>query len=81
MAINAETRSQIAEAIAQNVKSLRVDRDLTQADLATNIGITRVQLNRIEQGRTLPTAEVLFAMADYFQVPVDHFRRISVGTT
>lgn len=78
MAMNAERREQIADAIAQNVKALRVDRGLTQASLALVLGITRVQLNRIEQGGTLPSTAVLFALADFFQVPVDHFRKITV---
>jgi len=78
VAMNAKTRDQIADTIAQNLKSLRIGQDLTQAELAEILGITRVQLNRIEQGGTLPSTEVLFAIADYFQVSVDHLRKISV---
>ena len=56
--------------IAANVTRLRSDRQLTQDDLATKSGLSRVALGKIERGEVIPRARTLDALAKALAVPV-----------
>ena len=56
--------------IAANVARLRLDRRLTQEDLATKAGLSRVALGKIERGSVVPRAQTLDALAKALAVPV-----------
>ena len=56
--------------IAANVARLRLDRRLTQEDLATKAGLSRVALGKIERGSVVPRAHTLDALAKALAVPV-----------
>jgi putative transcriptional regulator len=44
---------------------------MTQAELAERIGVTRQTIIAIEQGRYSPSLEMAFQIARVFQVPLD----------
>ncbi|WIY02405.1 helix-turn-helix transcriptional regulator [Amycolatopsis mongoliensis] len=44
---------------------------MTQADLATRIGVTRQTVIAIEQGRYSPSLEMAFQIAHVFGVPLE----------
>lgn len=44
---------------------------MTQAELATRIGVTRQTVNAIEQGKYSPSLEVAFLVARTFGVPLE----------
>jgi len=56
--------------IAANVARLRLDRRLTQQDLAAKAGLSRVSLGKIERGTVVPRARTLGALAKALAVPV-----------
>ncbi len=56
--------------IAANVARLRLDRRLTQQDLAAKAGLSRVSLGKIERGTVIPRARTLDALAKALAVPV-----------
>ena len=56
--------------IAANVARLRLDRQLTQENLATKAGLSRVALGKIERGSVVPRAQTLDALAKALAVPV-----------
>ena len=56
--------------IAANVARLRLDRRLTQEELATKAGLSRVSLGKIERGTVVPRARTLDALAKALAVPV-----------
>ena len=56
--------------IAANVARLRLDRRLTQEDLATKAGLSRVAIGKIERGAVVPRAWTLNALAKALAVPV-----------
>ncbi len=56
--------------IAANVARLRLDRRLTQEDLATKAGLSRVAIGKIERGSVVPRARTLDALAKVLAVPV-----------
>lgn len=58
--------------VTNDLRSLRSDADdMTQADLAERIGVTRQTVIAIEQGRYSPSLEVAFKIARVFDVSVD----------
>ena len=58
--------------VTNNIRSLRAAADeMTQAELAERIGVTRQTVIAIEQGRYSPSLEVAFKMARVFVVPLD----------
>ena len=56
--------------IAANVARLRLDRRLTQEQLAAKAGISRLALGKIERGAVVPRARTLTALAEALAVPV-----------
>lgn len=63
--------------LGANVIRLRRARGLTQEQLAKEVELSRVQLNRIENGHNSPSAEILYALADALGVTADALRQIS----
>lgn len=58
--------------VTNSIRALRFSHgEMTQADLAERIGVTRQTVIAIEQGRYSPTLELAFQIAHTFQVPLD----------
>ena len=58
--------------VTNSIRALRAAAgDLTQADLADRIGVTRQTVIAIEQGRYSPSLEVAFQIARELGVPLD----------
>ena len=56
--------------IAANVARLRLDRQLTQEELARKAGLSRMALGKIERGIVAPRARTLAALGDALGVPL-----------
>jgi putative transcriptional regulator len=54
-----------------DVRRLRAPRDLSQGALAAALGVSRQTINAIETGRSLPSRPLAFAMARFFETPVE----------
>lgn len=67
--------------LASNIRRLRKTRNLAQYELAQRVGVSAVYFNRIEQGLSSPSAEVLFAIADALEVDADTLRRLPLNPT
>jgi putative transcriptional regulator len=58
--------------VINSIRSLRFAHgEMTQADLADSIGVTRQTIIAIEQGRYSPSLEMAFEIARVFNVPLD----------
>ena len=58
--------------VTNSIRSLRfANGEMTQADLADRVGVTRQTIIAIEQGRYSPTLEMAFRIARVFRVPLD----------
>jgi len=53
--------------------------EMTQAQLADRIGVTRQTIIAIEQGRYSPSLEMAFQIAQVFQVPLDEVFQYPAG--
>lgn len=53
------------------IKVARAERDLSQADLADRIGVSRQTINSIETGRYVPSTILALKLALVFEKPVE----------
>ncbi len=58
--------------VTNSIRALRFAAgEMTQAELADRVGMTRQTIIAIEQGRYSPSLEVAFKIARVFNVPLD----------
>lgn len=58
--------------ITNRIRILRFERaEMTQAELAERIGVTRQTVIAIEKGRYSPSLETAFRIAGVFEVPLE----------
>ncbi|WP_144120622.1 helix-turn-helix transcriptional regulator [Catellatospora sichuanensis] len=58
--------------VTNRIRVLRVEHgEMTQAELAERVGVTRQTVIAIEQGRYSPSLEMAFQIARVFKVPLD----------
>ncbi|MFI8341995.1 helix-turn-helix transcriptional regulator [Streptomyces sp. NPDC085639] len=58
--------------VTNSIRALRfANGEMTQAELARRIGVTRQTVIAIEQGRYSPSLEKAFEIAHVFRVPLD----------
>ncbi|MFD5889926.1 helix-turn-helix transcriptional regulator [Streptomyces sp. NPDC060334] len=61
-----------ATGITNRIRTLRFERaEMTQAELAERIGVTRQTVIAIEKGRYSPSLETAFRIARVFAVPLE----------
>ena len=58
------------ENIGKNIKKYRKTKQLPQIELAVIVGIDRAYLSEIENGRTNPSINILYAIADALQINI-----------
>ena len=63
--------SQNLKFIGKNIRSFRQSRNWTLAQLASKIGIQEGPLGRIERGGNLPSATVIYNLAQTLDIPTD----------
>ena len=61
-----------ATLITNQIRTLRFHaQEMTQADLAKRVGVTRQTIIAVEQGKYSPSLEVAFQIARVFRVPLE----------
>lgn len=66
---------------ATRLKELRVEKGLSQFELAKKLSTSKSTISMYEQGRRTPSYEGLEEMADYFNVDMDYLMGRSDYTT
>ena len=54
-----------------DLRARRARADVTQAELAEAVGVTRQTIGAVERARYDPSLELAFALADFFDCPVE----------
>ncbi len=54
-----------------NLKVQRAIKDITQADLAEIIGVSRQTVHAMEKGKYVPSTVLALKVAQYFEKPVE----------
>ena len=68
--------------VTNAIRALRfANGEMTQAELAERVGVTRQTIIAIEQGRYSPSLEVAFHIARVFKVPLDEVFQYPEGET
>jgi putative transcriptional regulator len=57
--------------VKNRLKVLRAERDLSQAELADLLGVSRQTINAIENGKYDPSLPLAFKLAQQFQVQIE----------
>jgi putative transcriptional regulator len=58
-------------AVENSVPEYRTEYDLSQSALAEAVGVTRQTINAIERDRYDPSVDLVFALATFFEAPVE----------
>ncbi len=58
--------------VAEKIKYLREQQELTQADLARRLGITRSSVNAWEMGISVPSTQYIVELSSIFKVSTDY---------
>ena len=64
---------ELKEIFAERLKQMRVEKGLSQYELAAKLKTSQANIARYEKGVTYPSMELLIAMADLFNMPLDYF--------
>lgn len=65
--------------IGSIIKTVRVQRDLTQEQMAFDLGVAISTLSRIESGHRYPSFELLDKISAYLRIPVSEIFRAAEG--
>ena len=67
----------MTQALDTTLSRIRLERKMTQIELAAASGLNNTTIARIETGRTSPKASTILAIAQALDVdPVDYFRAV-----
>ncbi|HVK40284.1 MAG TPA: helix-turn-helix transcriptional regulator [Candidatus Kapabacteria bacterium] len=67
--------------IGSNLRTVRQDRSLTQAQLAALVGVSRQTINYIEQGTYCPSTRLALQLADVLGVVVEDLFYLTHGAS
>ncbi len=56
----------------ENIKRLRLSRNLSQVDLAKSLGVTKQSISNWENDNIQPSIEMLIRISNFFSVSTDH---------
>ncbi len=57
--------------LSENIRHLRKERNLTQAQLAESMGVSIGAVSKWELGQSIPEISILISLADFFSVSID----------
>lgn len=63
--------------IAKVIKELRIERGISQEELAKNLGMTRQRYSRIESNQISITFKLIEKIAEYYKIPTNEITKVS----
>ncbi len=64
------SNAKLPKIISKRIKKLRAELGMTQEDLAEKVGVSRVYIGYVEQGRNSPSLEILERIAKALRVKI-----------
>lgn len=61
--------------LGRHIQQIRKSRNLTQEEVAELIGMDRVSIGYMEQGRRVPKLSTLYELAELYQIDMEDFFR------
>ncbi|QGA80590.1 helix-turn-helix transcriptional regulator [Candidatus Nanohalobium constans] len=65
--------------IENQMKKFRKKEDITQAELAEEVGVSRQTINAIETGKYDPSLELALKISDFFSTDVEKIFKLKRG--
>ena len=59
----------------KNLKRLRIERNLSQADIAQAVGVYQSMISAVETGERRPSLQLAFSIASFLGVTLDELNR------
>lgn len=59
-----------SDSIAEKLVKLRKKKNISQTEVAENLGITRAAVSQYESGQRIPSDEIKIKLANYYSVTV-----------
>jgi putative transcriptional regulator len=69
----------VAERLVNRLKEIRAQRELTQADLAVLVGVSRKTINTIENGVFTPSTILALSLAEKLNMRVEDIFTLEKG--
>jgi len=63
----------LKNSIGRKIKSLRIDKDISQEKLAEAIGMSREHISCIERGKNLISIDSLYKISEFFEINIKNF--------
>lgn len=60
------------EIFAERFKKLRLEKSISQQEIATSLGVDRSIVSHWERGTRIPSLDIAYSLADYFEVSLDY---------
>ncbi len=57
--------------LKNRLRVLRAEKEISQKDLAEEVGLSRQTVNSIERGKFNPSIITALKIAEYFEIPID----------
>lgn len=67
--------------IADRIKHLREEKNMTQTELAKQLGITRSSVNAWEMGISVPSTQYVVELANIFKVSTDYLLGVDTSAS
>ena len=67
--------------VAERIKKLREQNNMTQAQLSKRLGITRSSVNAWEMGISVPSTQYIVGLASIFRVSTDYLLGVNGTST
>ena len=69
----------MADRVINRIRQYRLQRELTQEELAKAVGVSRQSINSIEQGRYIPSMPLALRFARLFNCSTDELFELQEG--
>jgi len=69
----------MADRVINRIRQYRLQRELTQEELAKAVGVSRQSINSIEQGRYIPSLPLALRFARLFDCATDELFELQEG--
>lgn len=67
--------------IADRLKTIRQANNISQTELAKQLGITRSSVNAWEQGISVPSTQYVIELAQLFKISTDYLLNVNTSAT
>ena len=65
--------------LGDQIKRLRINKNLTQAQLARKLGVTEQAINNWENNKRTPSVDILKRISDFFSCTTDYLLELEKG--